>query len=456
MSSRESRQQIKRAAHAPRKTIRPSTESLGGSNETLLTRRRFLYGAAGVGAVAVVGAGAAYVHARSSASNEVVTLEVPKSSLTTLNDMTVIDDYEQRVMLQATYDLPYGTLLWANGDDIAACLLPTNQGSPLTNVGILNLVSGYLATILEKAVGAAEGFEIYDVRACTFGLVWTEANVLDGTWRIYSARLSGLDMGTPTLADEGDDVYETPTLAAVGNYAWWQVLPKLPNTDALPFLLKRCTFGSDKVETVVESPRRMGTPPYALADSLVITPRLDMPNVFYQLTHIDGPTGETLETLTLPQGMKPLEAGYGRTGFSFTFDSIYNYGDGISNLGTYTPFDAKGDYSLRQWFGFARTPSAPPAWAGKLFIVKSSYSVCGVDLDAKEYFAIDVEDGTDSYGEYLASTGMNETFVTFSNIDYKPVNGDAIKACRVKVWRPIAYTPMPESATLQEQPAQNA
>ena len=52
-----------------------------------------------------------------------------------------------------------------------------------------------------------------------------------------------------------------------------------------------------------------------------------------------------------------------------------------------------------------------------------------------------VDDGADNYGEYLASTGVNETFVTFANIDYKPINGSPVKECRVKVWRPIPYEP---------------
>ena len=34
--------------------------------------------------------------------------------------------------------------------------------------------------------------------------------------------------------------------------------------------------------------------------------------------------------------MKPLEAGYGNTGFMFSFDAGYQYGGGIASIGTYT------------------------------------------------------------------------------------------------------------------------
>ena len=71
-------------------------------------------------------------------------------------------------------------------------------------------------------------------------------------------------------------------------------------------------------------------------------------------------------------------------------------------------------------------------------MVKSTSAVCGVDLDAREWFAFDVESGADTYGEYLASTGIRDTVVTFSNIDDKPVNADPRKCCLVRVWTPTA------------------
>ena len=43
--------------------------------------------------------------------------------------------------------------------------------------------SAECTTIIEHAVGEAEGFEIYDVRANSAGVVWTEADILDNLWR---------------------------------------------------------------------------------------------------------------------------------------------------------------------------------------------------------------------------------------------------------------------------------
>ena len=402
-----------------------------------MSRRKFLYGAVGVGAAAAVIGGGAYLASRKDDGGEVEYLEVPENAVTTQEALTAVEDYTERLSQVGEHDIEYGTLVWANCDTLAACLLPTELGSPLTQIGVLMLGSGYLETVLEKAVGTDEHFEIYDVRANDHGMVWTEANIMAGIWRIYTASLEGTTMGEPVLADEGDATYETPALAVAGRYAFWQVLPKLPNDAALPSHVMRAVMGKGEGERIFESARRMCCAPNAIDDALIICPRLDMSTVYYQMTCLDAKTGEVRDACTLPSGMKPNDIAYGDTGFAFTFDSIYNYGEGIANLGTYTPMvPAKGDYSSVPWFSFARTPLTAPAWASGKLIVKSTRPVCAVDLAAGEYAVIDVEDGTDNYGEYLASGGASSTFVTYSNIDHTPVEGDHIHTCRVKVWQP--------------------
>ena len=410
------------------------------NSELLVSRRAFLYGAAAAGAVAAAGLVLAGCNALGGGSDEIAYLEVPESSLVTLNDSEALESAEGRVQLLNVFEIPYGTLLWANDDEIAACLLPTSSGSPLTQVGLLFLGSGNLDVLLDRAVGYAEHFEVYDVRATSNGIVWTEANILQGTWRVYTAKLAGGVMdGGPVLAEEGDASYETPMLAVTATRAFWQVVPKAPNDAGLASKLMAAAFGSSDSECVYENARRMGTPPYSDSDSVTIAPRLDNSTTYYQLANVNAKSGAIEETVTLPGGMSPLEAGYGKTGFMFSFANIYNYGDGISNLGTYVPMrlPSDGNYSNVKWFGFARTPTAAPAWCNGLLIVKSSYSVCGISLDDGWYFALDVDDGADDYGDYLASSGMHGNFVTFSNIDHQPIGAAAIHCCRVKVWTTV-------------------
>ena len=417
--------------------------------EALLTRRHFLYGALGVGAAAAAIGGASFVIKKQEEANSTVTtLEVPESAVTSSETSLAIEDASSRMDVVGRFELPYGTLVWANGDDVAACLLPTDEAKPLAQVGLLALGSGTLSTVLERAVGQDAGFEIYDVRASSQGIIWTEADILDGIWRIYTASSDGLSIGEPHLVDEGLDTtedgqagWETPTIAAAGGYAFWQVLPKLDGPHSTEgSLIKRAAMGSGNAEVVYTSHGRPSSPPYALANSLVITPRAETAGTYYQLTHLDAASGDILDTMVLPSRMRPLEAGYGEHGFVFSFDAIYNYGGGIANMGTYTPAASvtDGNYSNSPWYCFNRTPTAPPAWCGKYFMVKSTLSVCGVDTTTNEYFALSAENGADTYGEYLASTGSNNTVVTFANIDDKPISGDAKKYCLVRVWAPTA------------------
>ena len=90
--------------------------------------------------------------------------------------------------------------------------------------------------------------------------------------------------------------------------AFWQVLPALggENTGE-ESLLKRVRFGSgSEAETVFSSTGRMSTPPYPLADGLVITPRTNTSTVNYQLTLLDADTCEVRDKVVLPTAMNCL------------------------------------------------------------------------------------------------------------------------------------------------------
>lgn len=344
--------------------------------------------------------------------------------------------------LVGDFELAYGTLVWVDDDRIAACLIPAESAKPLTKIALLSLSSGSCPIVLDQAVGQSEGFEIYDVRATSSGVIWTESDILDGTWRVYTATTNGTSLGKPVKMDEGSSTdWETPTLAVSGDQAFWQVLPQLSGPKRKESsVLKRATFGSSTSDIAYSSNGRMATPPYSLDDGVVITPRANADTVNYQLTLLDSASSSVADTLVLPQSMTPLEAAYGKTGFMFSFDAIYNYGDGIANLGTYVPKTnaANSDYSSAPWFRFAKTPTAAPAWCGSYLMVKSTLAVCGIDLDSGEYFAFTVPDGADSYGEYLASSGMRGSVVTYANINYQPLSGAAQKLCRVRVWKPLS------------------
>ncbi|WP_165172732.1 hypothetical protein, partial [Adlercreutzia sp. ZJ242] len=492
-SSHAPRAHVPAGAHSAR-SVTPRVSASAGvevklpvAGEVLLTRRHFLYGVAGVAALALLGGGG-YAASQLAAndSSDVATLKVPESSVFTTEDCAQIEDASAAIALVSSQELPYGSLIWANSDSTAICLIPTETAKPLAQVGLLTLGAGTCTTVIEHAVGESEGFEIYDVRACDKGLVWTEADILEGTWRVYHARLEGASVGTPALAEEGTSDWEMPTLAAAGGYAFWQTLPNLDGpAKQEDSTLKRAAFGSSDAEAVYVSHGRMACAPCSVRDGVIAAPRADTNGTYYQLTRIEAESGQVTDALVLPSSMKPFELGYGPTGFSFAFDGIYSYGGGIANLGTYLPADevttgilaedalaqvggassgsasgsapASSELSLAErnaqaaasvarfaavpygdatWFRFPRTPLAAPAWCGTWLMVKSTSAVCGVDLAGRQYFSIEVENGADDYGDFLASTGAGDYVVTYSNIDHTPLSGERTKKCLVRVWKP--------------------
>lgn len=413
----------------------------GTAGGPVISRRNLIIGAVGIGAVAALGGGAAYLSSQSSQDDDVTTLEVPESSVTSSEDLGDAAPAEEHMTLTGSFDLEYGTLVWASDDQVAACLVPGETANPLCQAGILSLSSGNLTIVLDQAQGTAEGFQIYEARATSRGMVWVEADILENAWRVYTATLSSDGtLGTPAKVDEGGGDWETPSIAAVGSRAFWEIMPKRESgASSEDSLLKAASFGSSDVQTICTSTGRFATPPYAADGAVVATPRTNTSGVHYQLTRLDAESGQVTDTLVLPQSMSPLEAGYGDTGFMFSFDAIYNYGGGIANLGTYCPAqDARnGDYSSAPWFRFARTPSAAPAWCGGYLMVKSTNSVCGIDLATGTWFSLGVDNGADDYGDYLATTGSHSTVVTYSNIDHTPLDGEHVRCCRVKVWTPV-------------------
>ncbi len=402
-----------------------------------------------MGAVAAVGGAGAFMVNRSRQAEEADSAEnvlaVPEAAVTTVDDIEYAEDASPYMTKVLDATLPYGTLVWENDGKVAACLIPGTDGTPLTQIGLLDLETGVMTTALEKAAGADEGFEIYDVRATAHGALWVEADILDGLWRVLSARSAGDGLlEEAVVVDEGlCEQWQTPTLAIVGDQGFWQVLPCLDG----PFssedsTLMRATLGSTDKTVVCRSHGRMACAPYGADGGVVVAPRTDTSSVHYQLTRIDAKTGEVTNALVLPRSMKPLEVAYGPTGFSFAFDAGYAYGDGIANIGTYTAdagaAPADEDYSNVPWFSYNRVPTTAPAWCGPYFFVKSTRSVCGVDLGGGTYFSFDVENGAESFGDYLASSGSKDKVVTYASLRDDPADGPKVEKCSVRVWAPVS------------------
>lgn len=421
-----------------------------------MTRRGFLFGSLGATALFL---GAASFGASKCSSREtaifpsefdgalyggsganalgLAPLAVANEAVFTTDQCQLLENRDEVVELTKSVALPYGTLVWADSDEVAACLLPCETSSPLTEVGLITLSDGKMDRVLRKAVTEEAGFEIYDVRANTKGIVWLEANIHKGDWRIYTAPTNGKReiTGAPSKIAGGFWEWSCPTIVLNGDYVFWQTAPRKDSVIAKEpsFIMRAPIGGTEKdVITLLAHPGKFACEISPSEEGIVIASLVEGSKNQYQLLNVDGAGGEILKQIVLPQTMKPTYAAHGKTGFSFAFENIYAMGGGISNLGTYTPV---GGNTSGEWFRFAKTPFATPAWSGNHFLVKSTSVVAGIDLAAKRYFIISPEYATQGFGEHLATQGTREQFVTFSNIDYTPLNSKHVNQCTMRVWR---------------------
>ncbi|WP_251198223.1 Tat pathway signal protein [Anaerotardibacter muris] len=388
------------------------------SPEVLLTRRNLLIGAGAVGGLAAVGGISSAVSSAFSETESIKTLSVPQDAVSELADFNEVP-FGDYVKLSISQRLPFGSLVWADNNTVAACLCPTEEAHPLNTIRLFYFGSANLVEVLKKPHGFDDGFDIYDVRCSTDGVIWTECNIYEDTWRIYTAQLGNAQLSNIQMVDEGDGNWQTPSIAACKNAAFWQVIPNSEGEAAKEkAVLRAARFGEANYQEVCESLRTFACRIVAVEDGVVAAPRLNTSTPYYQLTKFSAEDFSVVDQLTLPQRMTPCNLGYGRSGFAFAFDNIYNYGEGISNLGTYTPMHAVDPYHYEDlpWFRFGRTPSATPTWCEDWFVVKSSRAICGVHFASKNFFMIDIPNDTDTYGEYLVSAGSCKNIVGLSQI----------------------------------------
>jgi len=406
-----------------------------------MTRRKFLYGAASVGAVGAAAAGGWVLsQAREeSSSSSLESLSVEEGYVATIDDFREVNA-EDFFTNTKSYELPFGSLIWMTDDNFATCLIPTEGTSPITTVGLLALSTGQLTTVLKQARGTEDGYDIYDVRGNGQGLIWTEANIFEGLWRIYCAKLNNdFTLSEIRIVDEGDSSVQTPYIAIAGDYGFWTRMPQATADDARTgeAKLMRASLASGNAQTFFESAGRHACAPYSASGSIAIAPRHPDSSRYFQLTALDASSGSVLDTLTLPSSMRPNEIGYGTSGFAFCLDAIYEVGGAIGGLGTYTPTTTpNGSYEDLRWFRFARTPYGPPCWMDNgWMIVKSNMAAFAVDTANKQYCSFDAPSGTTSWGDYLTTSGTNSAFLLAAQINKTTTSSKVTQNCDVRLWR---------------------
>lgn len=392
-----------------------------------ISRRTFLAGTVAAGAAAAVVSSVGLTGCGSSRKKG----ETPNALSPSASDVTAVGDaYEEAdeatlVTGSATYTLPAGTLLWADSNTYAATLMPGSTSTPLNSIGLTSLANGTCTEVLHEAVGASDGYSIYNVRANDSLVVWSELNFLTDDWRIYMASLRGTTMGTAVQLDEGTGDYEVPPLAVAPSTAVWVRQPSEngKRTTETTHVYSQPLSSSSATE-ICSSRGRLATLPHVNGNILTITPRVNTSSVYYRMLACDPINGSEISSAVLPTPIKPLDVVWTGSGFAFSVEASYDSGGALGGYGSY----------LQQGQGFLRLGRIPldgPVWVGSNLVCKSGSNVTVLNTNRRQYCTVSALSGCASYGDCFATNGSGDQLVIYTTVSRAADHSDAQVQMRV-------------------------
>jgi len=377
-----------------------------------VTRRTFV--AASAAATAATAAALELAGCSSSTTTHDTTGE-PQVITDESKIVDVLSDYESadaNLEAQASWDLPLGTVPIHCGGSWAALLMAPASAKAVNTLGALSLSSGSPVTLVsEAASGTAYGF--HDVRCSDGAFGWVEMNYGTGDWVLMGQAFSaGQLTGLPVQLDQGNADWEPPRLTATGSSIIWQKMPFASGSKrAEKSHCYRWTVGDDGGEKLIESSGRFATFPRVSNGVLTVAPRVNADEgVYYGLTAINLSDGSTVDQLVMPQTVSPFEAVYMDNTFAFSVEANYSSGGSLGNMGTFIGREG-GPYIY-----LSREPLACVAGKGSRYFVKAQSSHFILDASAQTYAVLTAPDKTLEYGDYPASEGIVDQFVTYATV----------------------------------------
>lgn len=378
-----------------------------------VTRRSFALGSA-----AAIGAGMAVISLSSCSSGEVKE---------TTGDPQVVDDSQVVAVLDGDYEaadcpytasqtftLPLGTLLFHTGGTWAAALLTPESSQHVNTLGALSLSSGNLSTVLD-APTQGQTWQFYDVRCTDSVYAWVEIDYATRDWVLVGQAFSGGDLaGEPVQLDSGSIDWEPPRFTTWNTSVIWQKMPLATgNASSEDSHCYQWPVGETEGTELMVSHGRFATAPRVADGILTIAPRVkEDEGTYYGLTALDLTDGNNTkrDQLVLPSGVAPFEAVYMNEQFAFSIEASYDGRGSLGNMGTFIGREG-GPYVYVR-----REPLACVAGKGSRYLVKAQASHFVVDTEAQTYATLGAPDRSVDYGDWPASEGIVDRFLSFATI----------------------------------------
>lgn len=332
----------------------------------------------------------------------------------------ILESYQEAEQLpiaqQGGWSISLGNVLHPGEGSWVPCTTAGSSSNPMVKGGAFSISTGQVSEVVPKPLaGDASNVAIYDVRCSDSAYAWVELNLLTHDWTLYAAAFAdGALSGTPsTLWSAGSD-YDPPRFAVTDSKVLWQVMPSASgdkrSEHSFCYLWQT---GDTSAQAVVESPGRFATEPAVSDGTVTLVPRVNADQgTFYGITaySLSDKLSTKIDQLVLPASVRPLNAVRIGDRFAFSIEASYSSGGLLGKMGTYIG-SGEGPFVM-----LSREPTAAVTGKGDTFVIKSTSSYFVVDTNAKTYSVLSASNRCIDYGEYPATLGTSDHFVTFATV----------------------------------------
>lgn len=347
----------------------------------------------------------------------------------------------------ATYILPLGCNVFADCDTRAAVIQSNEGGHPYTVLGCLDYETNTYTVIMPQPL-AGRGYSASEVHLNDYLIAWVEMNDATNDWALFAAPFDGDSLSVvtsqATKLATGNEDWLPPQVAIAGKVVIWQLMPD-PNG---PYMRKsshayKWVLGTAEPRDLWESPGRFACPPSINEGVLTIVPRLESKSgVYYGITAVDMSSGSAIDQIVLPVSVRPLRATHIGSKFAFSIEANYGYGGLMGKMGYYFGRE-KGPFDY-----VAREPSAQVTYINGYYIVRSQLSYFVVDPVMRTFSRIGAASDCVDYGDYPATEGTCDHFVTYTNI--KDTSTGIPSYCLVRLYNMLESVPLEALQESQE------
>lgn len=376
------------------------------------TRRQFLKGAAATAAAASVVSLLPGCTNRPSSDGKPQVLDYEDA----VDALASYSEDKASLETKGEWQIEVGNVLHAGGPTWLPAVGIASTTVPSIVARAFSLASGTVVDVVSEPLTKGPNWVIYDSRCSDEVYAWVEVDALTRDWKLIAQEFSdGSLVGSPKTLWEADKDWDPALFVCSGKAVIWQVMPALSgDKTAEHSFCYLWRTGTDSSKAVVESPGRFASEPSVSGDVVTLAPRVNAEEgVYYGITaySLESDFEKVLDQLVLPTSIKPFRATRIGDVFAFSIEANYDSGGLFGNMGTYIG-PSEGPYVM-----LSREPSAEVVGNGEgLFLIKSRASYFVIDT-AKETYAILLStDRSVDYGEYPASDGQTDTFVTFATV----------------------------------------